>query len=120
MDPQVKSGGEEFSTCRKVGAVSNNFNQICLKTIGDYIKDINPDLIITHSPTDYHPDHRYISEYITNFCSFNFPLIYSENLMGINFYPDYYVDISSYFESKKKAILNHKSQNPILLCIGDQ
>ena len=87
-------------------------NQICLKTIGDYIKNINPDLIITHSPTDYHPDHRYISEYITNFCSFNFPLIYSENLMGINFYPDYYVDISSYFESKKKAILNHKSQNP--------
>ena len=32
--------------------------------------------------------------------------------MGINFIPNYFVDITKFFEDKKKAILAHNSQNP--------
>ena len=32
--------------------------------------------------------------------------------MGVNFLPDYYVEITDHFEEKKEAILSHKSQNP--------
>ena len=33
-------------------------------------------------------------------------------MMGINFNPNFYFDISEFFVEKKKAILNHCSQNP--------
>ena len=32
--------------------------------------------------------------------------------MGINFNPNYYVDITDYYELKKEAILKHKTQKP--------
>ena len=32
--------------------------------------------------------------------------------MGVNFLPDYYVDITDVFEEKCKAIMCHKSQSP--------
>ena len=32
--------------------------------------------------------------------------------MGVNFVPEYYVEITSHFELKKNAIMKHKSQNP--------
>ena len=32
--------------------------------------------------------------------------------MGINFLPDYYVDITEEFEKKIEAIMKHESQNP--------
>ncbi len=33
-------------------------------------------------------------------------------MMGLNFLPNFYFDISEFFEEKKEAILNHKSQKP--------
>ena len=75
------------------------------------IKFFKPDLIITHAPEDYHPDHRALSKYVTDSASFNYPVIFCETLMGVNFIPNYYIDISIYFELKKNAILKHKSQN---------
>ena len=32
--------------------------------------------------------------------------------MGVNSNPNYYVDITDYYELKKEAILKHKTQNP--------
>ena len=71
-----------------------------------------PDLIVTHSKKDYHPDHRALSENVFNAAGFQFPILYCDTLMGVNFLPDYFIDITEYFEDKKKAILMHKSQNP--------
>jgi N-acetylglucosamine malate deacetylase 1 len=82
------------------------------KIICDYINDIKPDLVITHDPNDYHPDHRSLSKYITKSVGFKCPVLFAETLLGINFIPDIYVDITDYFEEKKNAILSHKSQNP--------
>ena len=80
--------------------------------ICNYINKLNPDLIITHSPDDYHPDHRALSSYVLQSAGFRCPVIYSDTLMGVNCVPDIYVDISDFFEDKKKAIGCHKSQRP--------
>jgi len=83
-----------------------------VNVLKEYMHEINPDLIITHAPEDYHPDHRVLSEYVKTSASFKYPIIYCETLLGINFNPQFYIDISKYFESKKIAILKHKSQSP--------
>lgn len=80
--------------------------------IEKYINSINPDLIITHSLNDYHPDHRSLSEYIKGIASFKYPLLFAETMMGIDFQPDIYIDITQYAKNKEKAVLCHKSQNP--------
>ena len=77
-----------------------------------YIYSIEPDLIITHAPEDYHPDHSTLSNFIKLAAGFMCPILYADTLMGVNFIPDYYIDITKVFMEKKKAILIHESQNP--------
>jgi len=91
----------------------NLHNEANAKTkIKELINEINPDLILTHAPEDYHTDHRTLSEYVRAVIGFKCPLIFADTLLGVNFIPEIYIDITKYFSSKKKAILCHKSQNP--------
>ena len=83
-----------------------------LDLIRKYILDLSPDLIITHDQNDYHPDHRALSSHIQEIAGFSYPILYCETLMGNNFEPDYYIDITKHFYNKKEAIFCHKSQNP--------
>ena len=53
------------------------------KIICDFINDIKPDLVITHDPNDYHPDHRSLSKYITKSVGFKCPVLFAETLLGI-------------------------------------
>ena len=87
---------------------SNNASQ----KIISLINKIEPDLVVTHSAEDYHSDHNALSLYIKSATSFRCPIIYCDTLMGVNFKPNIYIDITSYFELKKNAILKHKSQDP--------
>ena len=80
--------------------------------IKNLISSIKPDLILTHAPEDYHPDHRTLSKTVLDAAGFVCPILYADTLLGINFIPDYYVDITKYYSMKEKAILYHKSQNP--------
>jgi LmbE family N-acetylglucosaminyl deacetylase len=83
-----------------------------IKVIKDSILNIMPDLVITHSKNDYHSDHRSLSLLTRSSVSHYIPVLYCDTLMGINFQPNYYVDITNFFEAKKKSILRHKSQKP--------
>ena len=85
------------------------------KIIKSFINDNKPDLVITHAPNDYHPDHRSLSDFIINSIGFKCPVIFAETLMGINFDPEIYIDITDFLEEKKHAILCHKSQSPEML-----
>ena len=83
------------------------------KIIKENILKIMPDLIITHSENDYHADHKSLSLITKGAVSHYIPVLYCDTLMGINFHPNYYVDITDYYRAKKNAILKHKSQNPL-------
>lgn len=93
----------------------------------DVLREADPDVIFTHSPTDYHPDHRYVGQLVFDSyfqkglphmpgqslpaCRFaKAQLYYMDNICGINFTPTEYVDITGTFELKKQMLLCHKSQ----------
>ena len=82
------------------------------KIIKENILKIMPDLIITHSENDYHADHKSLSLITKGVVSHYIPILFCDTLMGINFNPNYYVDITNYHKSKKEAVLSHKTQNP--------
>jgi LmbE family N-acetylglucosaminyl deacetylase len=91
----------------------------------DLIRSARPDLIITHSPTDYMPDHQVVSRLVYD-ASFhatlpNFktslpahdkvpPIYNTDNVAGVDFAPIEYVDISDFIEQKKEMMLCHQSQ----------
>ncbi len=82
------------------------------KIIKENILKVMPDLIITHSQHDYHADHRSLSILASSAVSHYIPILYCDTLMGVNFQPNYYIDITDHFEMKKEAVLKHNSQNP--------
>jgi N-acetylglucosamine malate deacetylase 1 len=94
----------------KDGSLSSD-NKVVQK-IKETIIEIKPDLIITHSPLDYHPDHRALSIYVKECAGFLSPILYADTLMGVNFDPTIYIDISKHIEEKLVAIMCHRSQNP--------
>ena len=82
------------------------------KIIKENILNIMPDLIITHSKYDYHADHRSLSLLTSIAVSHYIPILYCDTLMGVNFQPNYYIDITDHIELKKEAVLKHNSQDP--------
>ena len=82
------------------------------KIIKENIFKIMPDLIITHSYNDYHTDHRSLSLLTKSAVSHYIPILYCDTLMGVNFCPNYYVNITDHVEMKKEAVLKHNSQRP--------
>ena len=82
------------------------------KLIKENILKIMPDLIITHSQNDYHSDHRSLSFLTSSSVSHYIPILYCDTLMGLNFNPNFYFDITEYYSLKKEAILKHKTQKP--------
>ena len=91
----------------------------------DAIRWANPDVIITHHPDDYHPDHKACSDLVfaASFLS-TLPhietehphqdhiaaLLYMDSIAATNFTPELYVDITDTFELNTKALLCHESQ----------
>ena len=82
------------------------------KIIKEKILKIMPDLIITHSQNDYHSDHRSLSLLTSISVSHYIPILYCDTMMGINFLPNYYVDITMYMNDKINSISFHKTQKP--------
>jgi len=91
----------------------------------DIIRQTDPDLIITHSPNDYHADHLNISKLVfeatylaciklweTDHPNTNKvpTLYYMDTLAGVNFVPIEYVDISDTIQEKVNMMLKMKSQ----------
>ncbi len=76
------------------------------------IDEIEPDLIITHYEKDYHSDHINLSKLVKQVASHYIPIIYCDTMMGINFNPCYFIDITEFYKEKIIAIRKHESQSP--------
>ncbi len=91
----------------------------------DIIRGVNPDILITHSPADYHADHAAVSKlvfeasYLVTIPHYRtrhavmrkLPrLFYMDTVAGIAFEPKEYVDISSTIETKRQMMRAHASQ----------
>lgn len=87
-------------------------NEQTQKIVTNLIKVEQPDFIITHDPFDYHPDHRELSKLVLSGAGFDCPVFYADTLMGLNFNPEFFVDITTFIEYKKIAIKFHISQSP--------
>ena len=90
------------------------------------IRQFDPDIIITlDKDNDYHPDHTTAGQLIwdthvmatvpnikteTKPCSKIAEIYFMDTVAGINFMPEFYVDISDYWDKKKAMLLCHKSQ----------
>src|SRR6266571_639593 len=91
----------------------------------DAIRAARPDLILTHDPDDYHPDHRATSRAVFD-ASFIMglpnvvtpspphpgvaPLYYFDTLAGVGFQPAEYVAIRETFPTKQQMLAAHVSQ----------
>jgi LmbE family N-acetylglucosaminyl deacetylase len=91
----------------------------------DAIRAARPDLILTHDPDDYHPDHRATSRAVFD-ASFVMglpnvvtpspphpgvaPLYYFDTLAGVGFQPSEYVNITETFTTKQAMLAAHESQ----------
>ena len=95
------------------------------KKIVEVIRQTAPDLIITHSPNDYHADHintsrlvfeaTYLAGLVLWDSKYPAPeklpyLYYMDTIAGVNFMPDEYVDISETIEIKIEMMMKMQSQ----------
>jgi LmbE family N-acetylglucosaminyl deacetylase len=93
----------------------------------DFIRQARPDLIVTHAPNDYHPDHRVASTLVFDaaYCStipnypspaglephaVRAPIWYMDTVAGIGFAPQEYVDVTDTIEIKQRMLSCHQSQ----------
>jgi len=98
----------------------------------DVIKYAQPDVIITHDPDDYMPDHTAVSKLVfdasftatlPNYKVLNpkysdentppaklVPIYYMDTLAGVNFNPTEYVDVTDVMELKLEMLECHASQ----------
>lgn len=91
----------------------------------DLVRYCKADIILTHNPEDYNPDHELTSKIINDIAVMipvakiqtrNKPyekiptIAYFEPVNGLGFVPTEYVDITDYFEKKLEMCYAHQSQ----------
>ena len=116
-------GAEHF--CLDIPDCELFVDQPTMERVLELIRWAQPDVILTHAPNDYMPDHRAVSELV---CQASFhatlphyksrnepaekipPVFYIDTLAGVDFSPTDYVDVSAVFETKLAALRCHQSQ----------
>lgn len=103
----------------------NRYQKEAVDKLADVVREVRPDVIITHNEADYMQDHVETSRLVFDssfvatiahrsvqqaaFDRF-VPIFYMDTLAGVDFNPTHYVDISSQIEIKLKALNCHRSQ----------
>lgn len=75
------------------------------------IAAFRPTVLITHSPLDYHPDHRTLSRLVTEACPPETVLLFAEPMLGSGRSPERIIDVSDQYDRKRAALSAHASQS---------
>lgn len=103
-------GVKEIYLCGiKDGRIPHNIEMVRL--VENYMRDIDPSVVITHSDQDTHQDHKNVS-YITASASRRKPGIVLMGETPSSYFQDnlVYFDISDYLDNKIKALKTYTSQ----------
>jgi LmbE family N-acetylglucosaminyl deacetylase len=117
---------EATAACRLLGATTKFFpyaheklqaDEATLKEVSAWFDEVKPDIVVTHWPLDTHPNHHAISSLVWQ-CykrrggwNLYFFEVMSDQ-QTIAFVPDLFLDIGPVREAKRRALLEHKSQEP--------
>ncbi len=120
-----KLAGIEVLTCDIDDVKVYSANKEHRDRVVDIIRKVNPDVIITHAPNDYMPDHVAVSQLVFD-ASFaaTVPhyetsekgaakmaaIYYMDNLAGVGTLPTEYVDITDEIDLKLEMLESHVSQ----------
>lgn len=100
----------------------------------DAIREARPDVMFVHGPNDYHPDHRISGQIAIDAripatlravetelapCDKIPHIFIMDNIGGVDFEPEVYVDITDVFDIKAQMLTSHKSQDEHLQDIYD-
>jgi LmbE family N-acetylglucosaminyl deacetylase len=101
----------------------------------DAIRQARADVIVTHNPQDYHPDHNACSKLASDARILSAvrlietahphlpqspELYYMDSVAGIHFVPQFFVDVSAHTARKLEALAKHDSQNSWVKSIFNQ
>jgi LmbE family N-acetylglucosaminyl deacetylase len=117
--------GAEHVTLGLSDADVNAADRDQIRAVVDLVRDARPDVIITHSPNDYMSDHNEISKLVFG-ASFLAtlplyetgkphhglvtPIYFMDTVMGVDFQPVEYVDVTATIETKVAMLEAHESQ----------
>ena len=131
---------EAMKACEVLDATYHQagFNDLCIfnddnsnRRVTALLREVDPWIVITHSPNDYMSDHEMTSLLVRNACfnasipnyetkaagsTLNIPyLYYAQPMEGIDIFgkkvtPQFYVDISEFMDGKLQMLACHESQ----------
>jgi LmbE family N-acetylglucosaminyl deacetylase len=117
---------EAAAACRTLGATPHFFDyaheklaadSATLKAVADWLKKVQPDIVLTHWPLDTHPNHHVTSSLVWQ-CYLRestWSLYFFEvetDLQTMNFRPELYLPIENVRGKKQEALNCHRSQQP--------
>lgn len=100
----------------------------------DAVRQAKADIIVTHNSKDYHTDHCACSKLASDarilsavrLIETSHPhlektpeIFYMDSISGLDFIPQFHVDVTGFFETKLKALACHHSQNDWMKRIFD-
>ncbi len=92
----------------------------------ELMRETTADVVITHPPDDYHPDHKVTSRLVMDAAQVartsNYrsalppirkpvPIAFMDSENGIDFLPEEWVDITEVWQTKVNMLLQHRSQH---------
>jgi LmbE family N-acetylglucosaminyl deacetylase len=117
---------EATAACSVLGAIPKFFpyaheklvaDATTAQAVGTWFAEVKPDIVVTHWPLDTHPNHHAISSLVwqcyqrTGGWNLYFFEVMTDQ-QTIAFKPELYLDIKTVRDIKRRALDEHKSQDP--------
>jgi N-acetylglucosamine malate deacetylase 1 len=126
-EPEARVRRREATlACQILGAKPHFFDYAHEKLFADratveavsaWLKEVNPDVVVTHWPLDTHPNHHVTSSLVWqcyiregSWSLYFFEVMTDRQTLG--FRPELYLDIEGVRDLKKRALDCHESQDP--------